>query len=524
MTSHLIDELPCGVVYTDERQAIRFVNRVAEALLGIHRNRVLGMPAGAFFTRYVAPHLTGEGMHPEEIADALRSGRDVPATPLLVTGTSGRGCRAEYASRIVGDGALGGARLDTYTLPGAQERRASSGVDRDLFASMLENAPYALLLVDADGKCLYANRTFTGITAYTTEDVPDLARWFARAHPNPAYRTRVLETWDEQIIRNRVSASFSVVCRDGRIREIEIRATELDYGMHLLTLLDVTERTAVAEQLVQTAAELQAVIDAFPDLYLRVNFDGTILDFRMGEATDLEVAPQFLLGRRLRDILPEETALTLQTAIVRVLDADAPASLEFALPITGGQRSFEARLVPLRERQLMVILRDITERRCAEEELRRYREHLEELVQERTAELEAANQQLRRLLHYIEMTERKAAEDSLRQCDAICPDDSIAPEDGVITTDLAGEIVLINAVAEDLTGFSREEATGRTIDDVVVLIGEDSRDLFAAGAAEKEAVIAAKDGSHRTVILAGEPVLDADGAAIGFILTLRAIR
>ena len=46
----------------------------------------------------------------------------------------------------------------------------------------------------------------------------------------------------------------------------------------------------------------------------------------------------------------------------------------------------------------------------AEEELRKYREHLEELVDARTAELQQANQQLEQ-----EIVERKRAEDRLKQ-------------------------------------------------------------------------------------------------------------
>jgi signal transduction histidine kinase len=58
----------------------------------------------------------------------------------------------------------------------------------------------------------------------------------------------------------------------------------------------------------------------------------------------------------------------------------------------------------------VVVVHDITERKRAEEELRKHRNHLEELVKERTAELTRANEQLQR-----EITERKRAEEMLEE-------------------------------------------------------------------------------------------------------------
>jgi DNA-binding CsgD family transcriptional regulator len=54
------------------------------------------------------------------------------------------------------------------------------------------------------------------------------------------------------------------------------------------------------------------------------------------------------------------------------------------------------------------IFRDITERRCAEEELRKHREHLEELVEIRTLELRKINEDLKQ-----EIAERKKIENAL---------------------------------------------------------------------------------------------------------------
>ncbi len=57
---------------------------------------------------------------------------------------------------------------------------------------------------------------------------------------------------------------------------------------------------------------------------------------------------------------------------------------------------------------LPVTVENAIRRKRAEEELRRYREHLEELVEERTAELTEANERLR-----AEIAERKRVEEAL---------------------------------------------------------------------------------------------------------------
>jgi len=65
---------------------------------------------------------------------------------------------------------------------------------------------------------------------------------------------------------------------------------------------------------------------------------------------------------------------------------------------------------PVRERELHATIEMALYRHRAEEELGKYRDHLEQLVEERTVELTRANEQLQR-----EIAERKQAEDALRQ-------------------------------------------------------------------------------------------------------------
>lgn len=59
------------------------------------------------------------------------------------------------------------------------------------------------------------------------------------------------------------------------------------------------------------------------------------------------------------------------------------------------------------------LARDMTEKREAEEELKKYREHLEEMVEKRTSQLLEANEQLQR-----EITERRCTEEALKSSEA----------------------------------------------------------------------------------------------------------
>jgi PAS domain S-box-containing protein len=118
--------------------------------------------------------------------------------------------------------------------------------ERETFYSILQKAPYGVLLIDADETCLYINPEFTNITGHTLDDIPTLGDWFRKAYPNPAYRQEVMEHWKGDTAQ-RTSRTFSVACgpesgRGGAVKEIEFRPTLLDEGRAILVLLDVTKR------------------------------------------------------------------------------------------------------------------------------------------------------------------------------------------------------------------------------------------------------------------------------------------
>jgi len=76
---------------------------------------------------------------------------------------------------------------------------------------------------------------------------------------------------------------------------------------------------------------------------------------------------------------------------------------------------------------------------------------------------------------YEDITERRLAREALADEKERLAVTLRSIGDGVIATDRAGRIVLINTVAEELTGWKQEEAIGRDLDEVFHIIDERSR-------------------------------------------------
>jgi two-component system, cell cycle sensor histidine kinase and response regulator CckA len=125
------------------------------------------------------------------------------------------------------------------------------------------------------------------------------------------------------------------------------------------------------DELVRTTSELTAIFHALPDLYFRMASDGTILDYRAGRYSDLFVSPKEFLGKRMHDVLPADVGLRFLEKIRELQAGGGMVAYEYSLPSpTGGMQTFEARLLPLMEDQVVAIVRNISHKQAVEAQLR----------------------------------------------------------------------------------------------------------------------------------------------------------
>ncbi len=104
--------------------------------------------------------------------------------------------------------------------------------------------------------------------------------------------------------------------------------------------------------------------------------------------------------------------------------------------------------------------------------------------------------------------------------------------DGVITTDRAGRVSLLNRVAEKLTGWTQEEALGKPLHDIFVIVDINSRKPLESpvdavlrtkkivGLANHTKLLS-RNGNEYVIADSGAPIFDANSVVIGVVLVFR---
>ena len=188
-------------------------------------------------------------------------------------------------------------------------------------------------------------------------------------------RSAVEAAWRLALGTGEFDHEHRIVCGE-QVRWVREKA-EFEFGpdgtplVALGTTQDITERKAVETEVLATRNQLQATLDAVPDLMFEVDLEGRYHDFHSRQTELLAAPAEELLGRTVRDVLPPDAAETCLQALHEANETGQSRGRQFELSLPQGRRWFElsvARksIVAGQNVHFVVLSRDITERKLAE--------------------------------------------------------------------------------------------------------------------------------------------------------------
>ncbi|HHG84978.1 MAG TPA: PAS domain S-box protein, partial [Bacteroidetes bacterium] len=191
--------------------------------------------------------------------------------------------------------------------------------------------------------------------------------------------------------------------KDGRIVERFTSVLNVDGQIlgRVWFFRDISGQVETEQRLRITEARNQAILNSLPDLMLRIDTSGKILDLKVPDnETFLQINSE-IIGKPIQHVLPLEFVHRALEQIGEIQQRKEASAFEIEMNLTGKLCDYEARLVPSNPDEILVIVRDVTERKRAEKELVQRNYELDSFVYRASHDLKAPLNSLMGLIDIV---------------------------------------------------------------------------------------------------------------------------
>ncbi|MFH1196869.1 MAG: PAS domain S-box protein [bacterium] len=272
------------------------------------------------------------------------------------------------------------------------------------FRTLFEVSPDAIIISDAySQEIIDCNQIACEMNGYSREEL--IGQGINILHPpgivNPSRDPIGIKSFLDDLERKRFIRLESIHKRkDGTIFPIETSICSLNLGGRMFVMgidRDITERKEAEEKLRRSEEQFRLISESVADMIVVLDLDGTRIYNNpayvpiLGDVHSLPGSDSF------REIHPDDRE-KIKNVFQETVESGRGQRAEYRLVAKDGSiHHIESQGSVIRDEKgnitnVVVVSRDITPRKMTEEELRKYRDNLEVLVRERTAELEIAKE------------------------------------------------------------------------------------------------------------------------------------
>lgn len=353
-------------------------------------------------------------------------------------------------SSVLLDTAEHGLALRARRLQTVAEKKSSDLLGSNLYRNLFETSQAMICVLDRDGYMLLVNEAGWRILGY--DNAAGLAGRPFLHIVHPDYHG-VIEAGLDLFASETEPLPLKFLRSDADVIDVEVKFTPIGDGQFMLEARDITDRTRTAEVLQEREQRLRGILDTVADAIITIDIKGKVVAFNKAAEYIYGYEAREVLGQNISMLIAQPHAANHDQYLANYKNTGKKKIIgvtgreEKGIRQNGEEFPLEIAVTELRhgtKRFFTGVVRDITDRKQAEEQIRRHRDELETRVEERTRELTQ------------EILERQRAEDKLRLAGEVIE----ALNEGVVIINPDFRISSVNPAYTDISGYDLREVIG----------------------------------------------------------------